>query len=148
MDHSDTIDTEEDVDSKASQGGLLHRDRSTNKVTHYENKDYPQRCLVQLFKTYNSRCPSNCPTNTFYLKPLKHQKGDVWYSKSPVGHNILGKMIYLILNSANILRHFTNHSLRSTTTTLFNAHVDEQLIMSRTEHSITKGVRAYKKASE
>lgn len=45
--------------------------------------------------------------------------------------------------------HYTNHSLRSTSTTrLFNAHVDEQLIMMRTGHSSEKGVRAYKRTSE
>ena len=34
------------------------------------------------------------------------------------------------------------------TTRLFDAHVDEQLIMSRTGHSSTKGVRSYKRISE
>ena len=33
----------EDV-SKTNQGGLLHRDHTAKKVTHYENKDYPKMC--------------------------------------------------------------------------------------------------------
>ncbi len=84
-----------------------------------------------------------------YLKPLKRPSGDIWYSKSPVGHNFLGKTIQSLMKAANISGNFSNHSLRSTVTTrLFNARVDEQLIMSRTGHSSTAGVRAYKRTSE
>ena len=112
--------------SKTNQGGLVHRDRASKQVTHYENKDCPQRCLVRLFKLYNSKCPPDRPHNSFYLKPLKKPKGDVWYTKTPLGHNMLSKMISRMMASANIDGNFTNHSLRSTTTTrLFNAHVDE-----------------------
>ena len=45
--------------------------------------------------------------------------------------------------------HFTNHSLRATAATrLFEVGIDEQLIMHRTGHSTTSGVRTYKRASE
>ncbi len=58
-------------------------------------------------------------------------------------------MFSRMLTSANIPGYFTNHSLRRTATTrLFNAHVDEQLFMSRTGHSSSNGVGAYKRASE
>ena len=78
------------------------------------------------------------------LKPLKRPVGDVWYSKSAIVHNILGKTIQCLMKAANIPGTLSNHSLRSTVTTrLFNARVDEQLIMSRTGHSSTAGVRAY-----
>jgi hypothetical protein len=44
--------------------------------------------------------------------------------------------------------YYTNHSLRvSTATRLFDKCVDEQLIMARTGHSSTDGVRAYKRTS-
>jgi len=44
---------------------------------------------------------------------------------------------------------YTNHSLRATSATrLFDAGVDEQLIMSRTGHSSTAGVRSYKRITE
>ena len=70
------------------------------------------------------------------------------YSKSAIGHNILGKTIQRFMKAANIPGTFSNHSLRSTVTTrLFYARVDEQLIMSRTGHSSTAGVRAYKRTS-
>lgn len=44
--------------------------------------------------------------------------------------------------------HYTNHSLRvSSATRLFDAEVDKHLIMSRTGHSSTDGVHAYKRTS-
>ena len=138
----------EDI-SKTNQGGLKHRNRNPKKVTHYENKECPERCLVRILKRYNSRCPLDRPPNALYLKPLKRPVGDVWYSKSAIVHNILGKTIQCLMKAANIPGTFSNHSLRSTVTTrLFNARVDEQLIMSRTGHSSTAGVRAYKRTSE
>ena len=45
--------------------------------------------------------------------------------------------------------HFTIHSLRATAATkLFEAGIDEQLIMQRTGHSTTAGVRSYKRVGE
>ena len=45
--------------------------------------------------------------------------------------------------------HFTNHSLRaSSATRLFEAGVDEQLIMQRTGHTSVEGVRSYKRVGE
>ena len=134
--------------SKTNQGGLLHRHRDPKKVTHYANRDSPQRCLVRLFKLYNQRCPHDRP-NAFYLKPLKHPKVDIWFQKVPLGHNTLSSMISKIMQSAGIPGCFTNHSLRSTATTrLFHASLDEQLIMLRTGHSSLRGVRAYKRMCE
>lgn len=44
---------------------------------------------------------------------------------------------------------YTNHSLRATSVTrLFDAGVDEQLIMAHTGHSSTSGVRSYKRITE
>ena len=58
-------------------------------------------------------------------------------------------MISRMMSSAKIPGNYSNHSLRSTATTrLFNAHIDEQLIMARTGHSSTTGVRSYKRVSE
>ena len=91
----------EDI-SKTNQGGLLHRDKAPKKVTHYMNVDCPQKCLVRLFKLYNTKCPADRPANAFYLKPLKHPRGEIWYQKSPMGHNALGNIVSKIMKSANI----------------------------------------------
>ena len=59
-------------------------------------------------------------------------------------------MLYLqhvvpnLFKAAGIPGHFTNHSLKVTSATrLFEARVDEQLIMQRTGHTST-AVRSYK----
>lgn len=135
--------------SKTNQGGLLQKDRVPKKVTHFANEECPKRCLVQIFKTYNSRCPPDRPAHALYLKPLKRPKGEVWFQKAAIGHNTLSKTVFRLMSSAKIPGCFSNHSLRSTSTTrLYNAHVDEQLIMLRTGHTSTKGVRCYKRTSE
>ena len=51
--------------------------------------------------------------------------------------------------AAGIEGHYSNHSLRRRAATgLFEAGVDEQLIMLCTGHSTTSGVRSYKLVSE
>ena len=71
---------------------------------------------------------------------------DCWYTKSPIGNNTLARTLTNLFRDAGIEGHFTNHSLRATAATrMFDAGVDEQLIMSRTGHSSTVGVRSYKR---
>ena len=89
------------------------------------------------------------PDNAFYLRPLAKPKSDIWYQKSAVGHNMLANVIPRLFKQAGISGHFTNHSLRATAATrLFDAEVDEQLIMSRTGHSSNNGVRSYKHVTD
>ena len=50
--------------------------------------------------------------------------------------------------AAGISGYKTNHSLRATTATrLFQAGVDEQLIMEKTGHHSLEGIRSYKRTS-
>ena len=66
-----------------------------------------------------------------------------------MGHNTLGKIVSEMMKEAGFEGHYTNHSLRVTSATrLFDAEVDEQLIMTRTGHSSTDSVRAYKRTSD
>ena len=89
------------------------------------------------------------PASAFYLTPLAQPKGALWYSKTPLGHNMLGRIVTDMMKKAGYEGHYTNHSLRvSLATRLFDAQVDKQLIISRTGHSSTDGVRAYKKGLE
>ena len=138
----------EDI-SKTNQGGLNSRRKKPKEVVHYANTTNPERCFIRLFKVYNSRCPSDRPDNALYLKPLSTPKGHIWYSKVPLGHNLLQNIIPRLMKSANYTGYYTNHSLRaSAATRLFTSGVDEQAIMSVTGHSSTDGVRAYKRMSE
>lgn len=89
------------------------------------------------------------PDGAFYLKPLQKPKGDVWYTAQAVGHNTLASTVSRLCKDAGIEGFFTNHSLRtSAATRLFDAGVDEQVIMLRTGHRSTGGVRSYKRATE
>ena len=135
--------------SKTNQGGLLHRKKEPKKVVHHANLACHERCLVRLFKLYNSKCPADRPHNAFYLRPRSKSMGDIWYQKSAVGHNWLANVIPRLFMKAGISGHYTNHSLRATAATrLFDAGIDEQLIMSRTGHSSSGGVRSYKRVTE
>ena len=85
-----------------------------------------------------SKCPKDHPDNAFYLKPLSKPKGDCWFCRVPIGHNTLRHVVPNLFKSAGITGYFTNHSLRATSATqLFEAQIDEQLIMQKTGHSST-----------
>lgn len=80
--------------------------------------------------------------------PLSKPKHDCWFCKVPIGHNALQQVVPNLFKAAGIAGHYTNHSLRATSATrLFEASVDEQLIMQRTGHCST-AVRAYKRIGE
>ena len=90
-----------------------------------------------------AKCPLDQPDGAFYLKPLVHFTTDVWYSKTAIGHNTLASTVKRLMTAAGIEGHYSNHSLRRTAATrLFEAGVDEQLIMLHTGHSTTSGVRS------
>ena len=69
---------------------------------------------------------------------------------------IAGSLVYLLVANivsttcklAGIGGYKTNHSLRATAATqLYSSGVDEQLVMERTGHRSTEGVRSYKRTS-
>ena len=135
--------------SKNNAGGLAHRKVQPKHVVHHANDAYPKRCLVRLYQTYMSYQPSVAKSNAFYLTPLKKPKGNVWYGKTPIGHNTLNTTVSRICKAAVITGFKTNHSLRVTTATrLFQKGVEEQLIMSRTGHRSVEGVQTYKRIGD
>ena len=137
----------EDV-SKNRPGGLKNRKTKPKVVVHYSNEENPERCFVRLFKLYTSLCPQQSPKNSFYLQPLKKPQPNCWYSTKPIGHNTLEGTVARLCKNAGIQGYHTNHSLRATTATrLFQAGVDEQLIMEKTGHTSLDGVRSYKRTS-
>ena len=88
------------------------------------------------------------PGNAFYLQPLEKPTATCWYSCRPIGHNKLEGTVARLCGLAGIPGHRTNHSLRATTATrLYQAGIDEQLIMERTGHRNLDGVRGYKHSS-
>ena len=113
-------------------------------MVHHANLANPQRCLIRLYKLYIEHCPANLPDNAFYLKPLEKPWADCWYTHTPVGHNMLSCTVSRLFEEAGVTGHFTKHSLRATAATrMFDAGIDEQLIMHRTGHSSSVGVHSY-----
>ena len=91
-----------------------------------------------------SKCPKDHPDGAFYLKTLNNPKDHCWICKVPIGHSVFQQMTTNLFKAAGIKCHFTNHSLRATSVTqLFEAGLDEQLIMQRIRHTST-AVWAYK----
>ncbi len=134
--------------SKNNQGGLKHRRIQPKSVVHYANPDSSQ-CFVRLYRLYCSKCPSNKPENAFYLTARSRPTEECWYSREPVGHNVLGSTVKRLCEKGGISGYKTNHSLRVTAATrLFRSGVDEQIIMNVTGHQSVDGVRAYKRMSE
>ena len=103
-------------------------------------KDDPRKCLVRLYKLYNSKCPLDRPDGALYLKPLVHFTTDVWYSKTAVDHNTLTSTMKHLMTAAGIEGHHSNHLLcRTAATHLFEAGVDEQLICSVRDTALPVG---------
>ena len=102
-----------------------------------------------LFASISLKCPQNCPDGAFFSRPKEKPSADVWYACVAVGHNALANTVKRLCQESTIDGYYTNHSLRaSAATRLFEAGVDEQLIMQRTGHSSTCGVRSYKRVGE
>ena len=91
----------------------------------------------------------NLKKNAFYLQPLKNPTSQCWYSVKPIGHDTLDKTVARMCSLGGIGGYRTNHSLRATAATrLYQAGVDEQLVMEKTGHRSIEGVRSYKHTSE
>ena len=98
--------------SKTNQGGIKHMKKSPKEVIQYANQNDPLRCFVWLYKEYNRRHPIDRPDSAFYLTALKVPKGEVWFSKTPLGHNTLQNTIPCLMKAAGYEGQYTNHSLR------------------------------------
>ena len=138
----------EDI-SKNRPGGLRGRKQKPKVVVQHANTENPQRCFVRIYKLYNSLCPNDRPADALYLQPLAKPTRTCWYSNRPYGHNRLAGTVARLCKEAGIPGYKTNHSLRVTNATwLYDSNVDEQLIMERTGHLSSEGVRTYKRTSE
>ncbi len=99
------------------------------------------RCTISFAQVIDKRM-------FFIFQPLKNPSADCWFSNKPIGYNKLDGTVARLCKNAGIPGYRTNHSLRAITAIrLYQAAVDEQLIMERTGHRSLDGVRSYKRTS-
>ena len=93
-------------------------------------------------------CPQDGLANALYLKPLVKFHDKAWYSKSPVGHNTLSRLVKNVMETAGFKGQFTNHSLRATTVTrLFDGQQDVKVIKEQTGHR-SDAVLSYRRVND
>ena len=97
--------------SKTNSGGLAHAHLKRKTVRAYESNDEPKRCPVRLYKEYMAHVPEDVPANSFYLRPLKEPKGNIWCYKIAAGRETLGNVVAQVMKSASFEGYYTNHSL-------------------------------------
>ena len=92
--------------------------------------------------------PENVPDSLFYRKPKKKWSpgDDVWFEKTPIGHNTLNTRFKKMCGEVGLVGNFTNHSGRATAITgMYDAGLPEKGIMQRSGHRSIEGVRAYQR---
>ena len=114
---------------------------NTEFTTSNTNRENPACCFVRLFELYQSTW---CSTSCFYLQPQKNQQQD---AGTPTIH--LANTVACLCKQAGIQGHKINHSLWATVASrLYQAGVDEQLVMERTGYRSLDGIRSYQQTSE
>ena len=130
---------------KTNSGRLANTNLKRKTVRAYLNNEEPERCPVRLYKDYMAHVTKDAPANSFYLRPLKEPKGNIWYYKIAPCRETLGNVVAQVMKSASFEGYYSNHSLRRTCATrLYDKGLPEQLIQETTGHRCADGVRCYK----
>ena len=140
--------------SKNNQGGICSQFYQKPKTVYAFCSGHEPCCFVHILDRYLELCPP--PTkfcSGFYLctKPgwNKEQNfhDNYWYSRFPVGKNVLASTVENMMEAAGIEGNFSNNSLRATTASrLYSKNVDEQLISEQIGHR-SNAIRRYKRSS-
>ena len=121
--------------TKNHQGGHRQRDQDYSDVRMYGP-------AVDIFKMYLSRLNEKC--DRLFQNPAKSVTPDRWFSAEPMGKNTLSNMMQRISQHAGLSQKYTCHCVRaSTITTLFQAGIPTQQIVSITKHKDTKSLGPY-----
>lgn len=136
--------------SKTNQGGLSAQNVKKPCVAYcFPNELNKARCPVLLFIKYVRYCPLGSDDSTaFYLRSnVNWQTSKLWYTRQPIGKQMLNDYLKNLMADAGFMGNFTNHSLRATTATrLFQGYCPEQLIAEQTGHT-SNAIRCYKKSN-
>ena len=91
----------------------------------------------------------NKPDSPFYLA-VKHQRkpdDEVWYMRSPLGKNEIGKFLSTAAKNAGLQGRVTNHSVRKTCISrLLDADVPNNFVAQLSGHRSLKSLDDYKSA--
>ena len=111
-----------------------------------------EMCPVSLFNDYIERRPATAisPESPMYLTPIpdqrlrKDQADQVWYYRSPMGVNSLGKLVKRMCSLKGITGQKTNHSIRKTCVrSLADAGIPAHKIIKITGHKNVQSLQHY-----
>lgn len=114
-----------------------------------------ERCPVKFYKTFKSHrlLEMNQKESPFYLAVRQNRtsQDQVWYMKSPLGRNEIGKFLSTAAQKAGLLREgkrVTYHSVRKTCISrLLDADIPENFVAQLSGHKSTESLQSYKSAS-
>lgn len=123
--------------------------RAFNPVAQGTNNE---RCPVMFYKEFIRRRPDEMktPDSPFYLAINHKRKPDnpIWYCKSPLGKNEIGKFLVKAAQHAGIQGNISNHSVRKTCISrLMEADVPANFVAQLSGHKNLKSLDSYKTAS-
>jgi hypothetical protein len=124
--------------SKNKDHGLKNSKKEPKVTTIYPNRDNPNRCAINLYKTYVSHRPElneGTPCPAFYLTPHNSPKTNCWYKSSPMGVNTISGTLKRLTSMANDGKLYSNTSLRRTAKTrIVNAGIPREVAKMKTGH--------------
>ena len=119
-----------------------HQDLDNKRQMMFAQPDKVS-CPVRSFKLYLSKLHPEL--DTFLQKPNPfYKKQNQWYSKVPLGVNTIGSIMKRISEKAETTYKYTNHCIRSTTTTVLQrAGMPAKDIMAVTGHRNQASLATY-----
>ena len=138
--------------SKNRAGGLASYRLKNKVVPVFQDESLGKQCHVYVLDLYLSKIPSSARAqDVFYLrpKPVNMEDDNPWYSSQRIGRNRISQLMKTICSVSGVQNKYTNHSLRATgATRLFQSGTPENVIMERSGHRSTDGVRQYERVSQ
>ena len=111
-----------------------------------ENKD-DRLCPVRSYRLYMDHLnPDNPFLWQHHLEKINPNRPDVWYGLQHIGKNTLGKFMTLISSNCQLLKAYTNHSIRVTgISVLTRQNFTASEIMSITGHKSVQTLANYQR---
>ena len=119
--------------SKTRHANASRAFNPTAQATHNE------RCPIKYYKSFKSHRPEEMmrPDSPFLLA-INHRRkpeNNIWYSKSPLGKNEIGKFMVMAAKRAGLTGNITNHSVRKTCISrLMDAEVQANYVAQLSGH--------------